>query len=91
MTPDERTEPSISSLLALRQRGDAVRAITESLRVKEMGPADHIRTKHEVKAFVEAGDTSAAERLLAQVQERHKRSQTIRQAQRLRQGERAAP
>jgi hypothetical protein len=29
-----------------------------------MGPADHIRTKHEVKAFVESGDKDAARELL---------------------------
>jgi hypothetical protein len=33
-----------------------------------MGPADHIRTKHEVKAFVEIGDLLAAEKLLESAQ-----------------------
>lgn len=29
-----------------------------------MGPADHIRTKHELKAFVQTGDTALAEELI---------------------------
>ncbi len=28
-----------------------MRIITERLKAKEMGPADHIRTKHEVKGL----------------------------------------
>lgn len=38
--------------------------------MKEMGPADHIRTKHEVKAFVESGDAGVAEQLINRSQER---------------------
>ena len=57
-------------MLALRQESDALRLITEKLRVKEMGPADHIRTKHEVKTFVESGDAKAAEALIKQAGER---------------------
>ena len=61
MNPKPSPEITVETLLALRKENDAVRLITERLRVKEMGPADHIRTKHEVKAFVEsmAGDREA--------------------------------
>ena len=77
MNPKESSEISVQALLALRQENDALRVITEKLRVKEMGPADHIRTKHEVKAFVESGDTKAAEALIKQAQERISATQTV--------------
>jgi hypothetical protein len=79
MNPKESSEISVQTLLALRQENDALRVITEKLRVKEMGPADHIRTKHEVKAFVESGDISAAEALFknAQVRRELNQSQSI--------------
>ena len=79
MNPKESSEISVQTLLALRQENDALRVITETLRVKEMGPADHIRTKHEVKAFVESGDISAAEALFknAQVRRELNQSQSI--------------
>jgi|GEM_PF-3391145 len=50
---------------------------------KEMGPSDHIRTKHEVKAFVESGDVKAAESLLKLAQERraHHQAESIKQTQ----------
>lgn len=76
MNPKESSELSVQTLLALRQENDALRVITEKLRVKEMGPADHIRTKHEVKAFVETGDVKAAEALIKQAQERTAAQQT---------------
>ena len=53
MNPNPSPEVTVETLLVLRKENDAVQLITERLRVKEMGPADHIRTKHEVKAFVE--------------------------------------
>ncbi len=77
MNPKESSEISVQTLLALRQENDALRVITEKLRVKEMGPADHIRTKHEVKAFVESGDLKAAEALIRQSQMRVSASQRI--------------
>ncbi len=70
MNPKDSSEITVQTLLALRQESDALRVITEKLRVKEMGPADHIRTKHEVKAFVESGDVEAAEALIKQASER---------------------
>ncbi len=77
MNPKESSEVTVETLLALRQEPDALRLITEKLRVKEMGPADHIRTKHEVKTFVESGDVKAAEVLIRQAQERTTAGQTI--------------
>ena len=76
MNPKESSEINVQTLLALRQGNDALRVITEKLRVKEMGPADHIRTKHEVKAFVESGDAKAAEALIKQAHERTTAQQT---------------
>lgn len=70
MNPEKSPELTVQTLLALRKEDDAVRLITERLRVKEMGPADHIRTKHEVKAFVDSGDVAMAERLLNSAHER---------------------
>ena len=77
--PNENIELNVTTLLALRQETDAIRVITERLLVREMGPADHIRTKHEVKAFVESGDVKAAEELLKVARERREISQTITQ------------
>ena len=77
MNPQKSPEITVQTLLALRKEEDAVRLITERLRVKEMGPADHIRTKHEVKAFVESGDTSIAETLLKHSRERRDLSQNL--------------
>ena len=79
MNPKESSEISVQTLLALRQENDALRVITEKLRVKEMGPADHIRTKHEVKAFVENGSESAAESLLKCVAQRLEVGQKLTQ------------
>jgi hypothetical protein len=77
MNPKESSEITVKTLLALRQEGDALRIITEKLRVKEMGPADHIRTKHEVKAFIESGDVKAAEAIIKQASERTAAHQAV--------------
>ena len=77
MNSTNKPEVTPQTILALRKDPDAVRLITELLRVKEMGPADHIRTKHEVKAFVESGDGTIAETLPRRASER--RSENLRQ------------
>jgi len=77
MNPKDNTDLNATTLLALRQGSDAVRVITERLKVKEMGPADHIRTKHEVRAFVESGDAKAAETLIKQAHDRVAATQTV--------------
>ena len=56
-----------------------------------MGPADHIRTKHEVKAFVESGDVKAAEELLKVARERREISQSESIKQTQQQGQRMGP
>jgi hypothetical protein len=55
MSPKETPEATAATLLQLRNDTEALKVITARLRVKEMGPADHIRTKHEVKAWLETG------------------------------------
>ncbi len=77
MNPEKTSELTVQALMALRQEGDALRVITDRLRVKEMGPADHIRTKHEVKAFVEQGTEVVAENLLRQSAERREIGQKL--------------
>lgn len=77
MNPNETNKVTAASLLALRQEPDALRLITEKLRVKEMGPADHIRTKHEVKVFIEAGDTKSAEAMITAAKARVSSQQTV--------------
>ena len=76
MNPEPNSELTPDALIALRLEADAIRAITERLKVKEMGPADHIRTKHEAKAFVESGDLTAAEALLKSAQARRELNQS---------------
>ena len=70
MNQPEKTEITVETLLALRQQENAAQLIAEKLRVKEMGPADHIRTKHEVKAFVEIGGNREAHALIKRSNER---------------------
>jgi hypothetical protein len=77
MNSKEANNVTAESLLTLRQESDALRLITEKLRVKEMGPADHIRTKHEVKAFIDAGDTETAAKLIAAANARVSNQQTV--------------
>jgi hypothetical protein len=77
--PNESSDLNVATLFALRQETDAIRIITERLLVREMGPADHIRTKHEVKAFVESGDPVAAEELLKAARERREVNQSVTQ------------
>ena len=77
MNPSSGPDIDVKTLLTLRQENDAVRLITERLKVKEMGPADHIRTKHEVKAFVESGDPLGAANLLKSAQLRRELNQKI--------------
>lgn len=80
--------PSITAaaVVSLRNEADALRLITEKLRVKEMGPADHIRTKHEVKAFLETGDLEAAQALVNRAQARRDLQQAAKQEIAQRQG-----
>lgn len=75
-----------ADLIAMRNQNDALKLITEKLRVREMGPADHIRTKHEVKALLEAdGDLKEAEAIVKRARLRREMWQTQSVAQNLRQ------
>jgi hypothetical protein len=71
MSPKETPEATAATLTALRDQTDALKIITARLRVKEMGPADHIRTKHEVKAWLEtAGTLAEAEAIIKRARAR---------------------
>ena len=61
MVPTLNPGIAVETPLAFRKEHQAVRLITERLGMKEMGSADHIRTKPEVKAFAESGDARLAE------------------------------
>ena len=77
MNPSDSSQISVTTLLALRREPDALRVITERLKVKEMGPADHIRTKYEVKAFIEsAGDPKEAEAIIVRAHARRTLQET---------------
>jgi hypothetical protein len=91
MISNQSSELTAANLVALRNIPDGLKIITERLNVKKMGPADHIRTKHEVKAFIEsAGDLKSAEAIVARararctLQETHEAS--MRMAERRGQG-----
>ena len=90
MNKNDSSTITAATVVSLRNEPEALRIITEKLGVKDMGPADHIRTKHEVKAFLEAGgDLAAAERIVDRAQARrelqraHREEQTQRQGQRM--------
>jgi hypothetical protein len=89
MSSNESSELTAANLVALRNLPDGLKIITERLNVKQMGPADHIRTKHEVKAFIEsAGDPKEAEALVARartrraLQEAHETTMKVAENQR---------
>lgn len=77
MSANETSDLTGANMVALRAQPDALKVITGRLRVKEMGPADHIRTKHEVKAFVETGgNVSEAEAIIVRARARRELQQT---------------
>ncbi len=89
MNKNDSSTTTAATVVSLRNEPDALRLITEKLRVKEMGPADHIRTKHEVRAFLEAGgDLAAAERIVNRAQARRDLQQAHREEETQRQGQR---
>jgi uncharacterized protein YktB (UPF0637 family) len=77
MSSNESSELTAANLVALRNLPDGLKIITERLHVKQMGPADHIRTKHEVKAFIEsAGDLKTAEVIVGRARARRELHET---------------
>lgn len=92
MTPRDYSlpTPTVDQLLTLRQDPDALRLITDLLKVKDMGPADHIRTKHEVKTFVESGDTAIAQTLIKENSARRSVTETATERLSQQRGQRTA-
>lgn len=80
---DNTGDLTAQALIALRNEADALRVITARLRVKEMGPADHIRTKHEVKAFLESGahNLDTAEKIIREARMRREHWLAVTQTQ----------
>lgn len=89
MNQNDSSTTTAATVAALRTQPEALRLITEKLRVKEMGPADHIRTKHEVKEFLEAGggDLAVAERIVTRAQARRELQRAHREELVQRQGQ----
>jgi hypothetical protein len=80
----QNSDFTADDMIALRAQHDALKIITEKLRVREMGPADHIRTKHEVKAFLEAsGNTKEAEAIVTRARLRREMWETQSVTQKL--------
>jgi len=76
MNPKE-SDFGAAGMVVLRGQEEALKKITAELRVKEMGPADHIRTKHEVKAWLEtSGDMREAEAIVIRARARRELWQT---------------
>jgi len=72
----------------LRVQEDAVKRISEKLGVREMGPADHIRTKHEIKAYVDSGKSDEGRLLIERASQRRTgEQQTVRRHQSQKQSE----
>lgn len=89
MNQNDSSTLTAATVVSLRNEPEALRVITEKLGVKAMGPADHIRTKHEVKAFLAAGgDLAEAERLVVRAQARRDLQHAHREELTQRQGER---
>lgn len=77
MKANENTEPTASTLITLRDHPEALKAITDRLKVQEMGPADWIRTKHEVKAWLEtSGDLKEAQAIVQRARARRTLQET---------------
>jgi hypothetical protein len=84
MNPNENPDLTAANLVALRNQPEALKVITERLKVKQMGPADHIRTKHEVKAWLEAdGSLKEAEAIVTRARARRELWQTQSVTQKL--------
>jgi hypothetical protein len=84
MSAKKSSDFTAEDLIAMKGQAEALKAITAKLGVQDMGPADHIRTKHEVKAFLEAaGDAKEAEAIVVRARARRELWQTQSVAQKL--------
>lgn len=88
---DDSTYPSGDDLIAMRAEEEPIRYICQKLKVREMGPYDHIVTKHEVRDWLKAGGTDRAEAdaivQRAQVRRVEGHQRALRQAQQQQQGQ----
>lgn len=72
-----KPEFTADQLVALSAAAGSLKLLTDRLGVQDMGPADHIRTKHEVKAFIETrGGLKEAEAIVARARARRALWQT---------------
>lgn len=76
-------EVTIAAITELRSHPEALRLISEKLGVKAMGPADHIRTKHEVKAYLTTGDIAEANAIAQRASVRRTEQETRTAAARI--------
>lgn len=77
MKSDKNPNFTAADMMALRDEAEASKAITDKLRVQEMGPADWIKTKHEVKAWLATtGDLKEAEAIVTRAGARRELWQT---------------
>lgn len=77
MSSNKHPEFTAEDMMALRGQPEALKIATDKLQVRDMGPADHIRTKHEVKAFLEANGTrTEAEAIVTRARLRREMWQT---------------
>jgi hypothetical protein len=66
MRDQPQNEISEADLEKLRGEPDAVAVISSLLGVREMGPADHLQTEHEVRDYVRHGQPQEAHALIHQ-------------------------
>jgi len=76
MDPKTNLEATIAAITQLPSNPEALRLISEKLGVKRMDPADHIRTKHEIKAYLATGDSAEAIALAQRASERRTEQET---------------
>jgi hypothetical protein len=96
MNSPEQSELNAAQMVALRTDREALKVITDRLHVHQMGSADHIKTKHEVKQWLEsAGDQREAQAIVERAQARRtlRETQLITQSitQRQQRGQRLEP
>jgi len=75
---------AVERLVRLRQDPEAVPAIMLQLLAQKMGPADYLRTKREIQAFVASGGAGEALDLLQRAvlrREEEKQRETQRETQ----------
>lgn len=74
MNKNDSSPLDATGLVALRKslydNVDATQIITERLGVKQMGPADFLRTKREVQSFLRTGTLADAAKITQNVRER---------------------